>query len=130
MTSARRERNRQTGPAANPGSRKTDRRTRRPEGGENSRTEAAGTDGAPPSEPTDGKDRNERFRSRKTRTGREICIRICYICIRTDYPHMSIRQLLARLDRMPMLKILVPFAAGIALADRFTLPLWFAAGAV
>ena len=42
---------------------------------------------------------------------------------------MSIRQLLARLDRMPMLKILVPFAAGIALADRFTLPLWFAAGA-
>ncbi len=27
-----------------------------------------------------------------------------------------------------MLKILVPFAAGIALADRFTLPLWFAAG--
>ena len=28
---------------------------------------------------------------------------------------MSIRQLLARLDRMPMLKILVPFAAGIAL---------------
>ena len=33
---------------------------------------------------------------------------------------MSIRQLLARLDRMPMLKILVPFAAGIALADRFT----------
>ena len=28
-----------------------------------------------------------------------------------------------------MLKILVPFAAGIALADRFTLPLWFAAGA-
>ena len=38
VISARRERNRQTDPEANPGSRKTGRRTRRPEGGENSRT--------------------------------------------------------------------------------------------
>lgn len=42
---------------------------------------------------------------------------------------MKIRCLLARLDRMPMLKILVPFAAGIALAGWYALPLWFLAGA-
>ena len=33
--------------------------------------------------------------------------------------------LLAKLDRMPMLKAVVPFAAGILAADRFALPLWF-----
>ena len=37
--------------------------------------------------------------------------------------------LLAKLDRMPMLKAVVPFAAGILAADRFALPLWFLAGA-
>lgn len=42
---------------------------------------------------------------------------------------MKTGRLFARLDRMPMLKALVPFAAGILLAERFTLPLWFAAGA-
>lgn len=31
--------------------------------------------------------------------------------------------LLAKLDRMPMLKAVVPFAAGILAADRFALPL-------
>lgn len=41
----------------------------------------------------------------------------------------SIEQLLRRLECMPMLKVLVPFAAGILLAERFTLPLWFTAGA-
>ena len=42
---------------------------------------------------------------------------------------MKISRLPDRLDRMPMLKILVFFAAGIALADRYELPLWFLAGA-
>ena len=42
---------------------------------------------------------------------------------------MKIFRLPDRLDRMPMLKILVFFAAGIALADRYELPLWFLAGA-
>ena len=42
---------------------------------------------------------------------------------------MKISRLFARLDRMPMLRILVPFAAGIALAGRYALPLWFLAGA-
>lgn len=37
--------------------------------------------------------------------------------------------LLARLDRMPMVKAVAPFAAGILIADCFTLPLWFLAGA-
>lgn len=41
----------------------------------------------------------------------------------------SIEQLLRRLECMPMLKLLVPFAAGILLAECFTLPLWFTAGA-
>ena len=35
---------------------------------------------------------------------------------------MKISRLPDRLDRMPMLKILVFFAAGIALADRYELP--------
>lgn len=34
-----------------------------------------------------------------------------------------------RLDRMPMLKLLAPFAAGIALAGGYELPLWFLAAA-
>ena len=42
---------------------------------------------------------------------------------------MKIACLLARLDRMPMVKLLAPFAAGIALAARYELPLWFLAGA-
>ena len=42
---------------------------------------------------------------------------------------MKIACLFARLDRMPMVKLLAPFAAGIALAARFELPLWFLAGA-
>lgn len=42
---------------------------------------------------------------------------------------MKTRCLLARLDRMPFVKLLVPFAAGIALAGWYTLPLWFLAGA-
>ena len=42
---------------------------------------------------------------------------------------MKIFRLPDRLDRMPMLKILVFFAAGIALAGRYELPLWFLAGA-
>ena len=42
---------------------------------------------------------------------------------------MKISRLPDRLDRMPMLKILVFFAAGIALAGRYELPLWFLAGA-
>lgn len=42
---------------------------------------------------------------------------------------MKISRLFARLDRMPMLKVLVPFAAGIALAGWYALPLWFLAGA-
>ena len=42
---------------------------------------------------------------------------------------MKISRLYERLDRMPVLKLLVPFAAGIALAGRYELPLWFLAGA-
>ena len=42
---------------------------------------------------------------------------------------MKTACLLARLDRMPMVKLLAPFAAGIALAARYELPLWFLAGA-
>lgn len=42
---------------------------------------------------------------------------------------MKSEFLLAKLDRMPMLKAVVPFAAGILAADRFALPLWFLAGA-
>lgn len=42
---------------------------------------------------------------------------------------MKSQLLLARLDRMPMVKIVVPFAAGILAADGFALPLWFLAGA-
>ena len=42
---------------------------------------------------------------------------------------MKPAPLLAKLDRMPMAKALVPFAAGILAADYFTLPLWFFAGA-
>ena len=42
---------------------------------------------------------------------------------------MKIFRLPDRLDRMPMLKILVFFAAGIALAGRYALPRWFLAGA-
>ena len=38
---------------------------------------------------------------------------------------MKSEFLLAKLDRMPMLKAVVPFAAGILAADRFALPLWF-----
>lgn len=42
---------------------------------------------------------------------------------------MKTACLFARLDRMPMVKLLAPFAAGIALAARYELPLWFLAGA-
>ena len=42
---------------------------------------------------------------------------------------MGIRRLTERLDRMPMLKLLAPFAAGIALSVWYTLPLWFLAAA-
>ena len=42
---------------------------------------------------------------------------------------MKLSCLLTRLDRMPVLKLLVPFAVGIALAGRYELPLWFLAGA-
>lgn len=41
---------------------------------------------------------------------------------------MKLSLMTRKLDRMPMLRLLVPFAAGIVLAERFTLPLWFAAG--
>ena len=42
---------------------------------------------------------------------------------------MKIACLLDRLNRMPMVKLLAPFAAGIALAGVYELPLWFLAGA-
>ena len=42
---------------------------------------------------------------------------------------MKPRFLLDKLDRMPMLKAVLPFMAGIAAADCFSLPLWFLAGA-
>ena len=42
---------------------------------------------------------------------------------------MKAPALSARLDRMPMVKAVAPFAAGILAADCFTLPLWFLAGA-
>lgn len=42
---------------------------------------------------------------------------------------MGIRPLFGRLDRMPMLKILVPFAAGIALAAWYVLPFGILAAA-
>lgn len=41
---------------------------------------------------------------------------------------MKAASLSARLDRMPMVKAVAPFAAGILAADCFTLPLWFLAG--
>lgn len=36
---------------------------------------------------------------------------------------MKASRIYERLDRMPVLKLLVPFAAGIALAGRYELPL-------
>lgn len=42
---------------------------------------------------------------------------------------MNLQPLRNRLDRMPMLKALAPFAAGVVLAGYGTLPLWFLAGA-
>lgn len=42
---------------------------------------------------------------------------------------MNARCLAERLERMPMLRIVVPFVAGIAVAEHYTLPLWFLAGA-
>lgn len=42
---------------------------------------------------------------------------------------MKLSRLSERLDRMPMLKAVVPFAAGIALGGSYTLPLWFLSGA-
>ena len=42
---------------------------------------------------------------------------------------MKASRIYERLDRMPVLKLLVPFAVGIALAGRYELPLWFLAGA-
>lgn len=42
---------------------------------------------------------------------------------------MTLQALRSRLDRMPMLKLLVPLAAGIALSGYGSLPLWFLAGA-
>ena len=42
---------------------------------------------------------------------------------------MKAASLSARLDRMPMVKAVAPFVAGILAADCFTLPLWFLAGA-
>lgn len=42
---------------------------------------------------------------------------------------MNLQPLRNRLDRMPMLKALVPFAAGIVLSGYGSLPLWFLAGA-
>lgn len=38
---------------------------------------------------------------------------------------MPLQNLRRRLERLPMLRALVPFATGIALADSFTLPAWF-----
>lgn len=38
---------------------------------------------------------------------------------------MSLQNLLRRLERLPMLRALLPFAAGIALADRYALPCSF-----
>ena len=41
---------------------------------------------------------------------------------------MNLQPLRNRLDRMPMLKAFVPFAAGIVLSGYGTLPLWFLTG--
>lgn len=41
---------------------------------------------------------------------------------------MNITALVRRLEPLPMLRAVVPFAAGIALSDAYTLPLWFLAG--
>lgn len=42
---------------------------------------------------------------------------------------MRLSRLGQRLDRMPMLKLVVPLAAGIALSGHYVLPGWFLAGA-
>lgn len=42
---------------------------------------------------------------------------------------MNARLLSDRLDRMPFVRIVLPFAAGIALCDLWSWPLWFTAGA-
>ncbi|MFQ8712814.1 MAG: hypothetical protein ACLR93_03460 [Alistipes onderdonkii] len=42
---------------------------------------------------------------------------------------MKAASLSARLDRMPMVKAVAPFAAGILAADCVSLPLWVRAGA-
>ena len=42
---------------------------------------------------------------------------------------MNLSRLTERLERMPMLRLLAPFAAGIALAAWYTLPPWFLAAA-
>lgn len=46
-----------------------------------------------------------------------------------ELPALRYGRLLAHLDRMPMLKAVVPLAAGIALADVCELPAWFLAAA-
>lgn len=45
------------------------------------------------------------------------------------FPTFSLSRIGERLDRMPMLKVLVPLAAGIALAEHYALPGWFLATA-
>ena len=42
---------------------------------------------------------------------------------------MNLSRLTERLERMPMLRLLAPFAAWIALAAWYTLPPWFLAAA-
>lgn len=44
-------------------------------------------------------------------------------------PTFSLSRIGVRLDRMPMLKVFVPLAAGIALAEQYLLPGWFLAAA-
>lgn len=45
-----------------------------------------------------------------------------FVSVKTIY-------LAERLERMPILKLLAPFAAGILLSEHYALPLWFLAGA-
>lgn len=41
---------------------------------------------------------------------------------------MNSQRLTSRLERLPMLRVAVPFAAGILLAEHYSLPLWFTLG--
>nr|DAO23735.1 MAG TPA: Competence protein [Caudoviricetes sp.] len=65
--------------------------------------------------------------SRTTLRHNNLCERRCFALVRTAFAKMirlRTRTLRENLRRMPMLRTLLPFAAGIVLAERFALSSW------